>query len=333
VQPVQLLAGLREVAPQAWAVSATRRDPRFEQLGKGPAQADAKNSCPDIFVAFSAADLALLWSLGLPAIPPTGLERLAGEYIDWFTSSLTLPVEEGQEFVRQSGLVLVNWSPALLRRVDYPQIQEIERHFAQIREYIGDDFCGPLRWTPSDWDYEAFQFVLQYGRPKDLADRVRWNAGDVLSVVPEADTPKQSYSDAFATWARQHIDLPDVGIRQRNWEQLQRSQEEELIAPLVERAMTEPDVLARGLWHSLAHTSRVLHSHAAKISLRLTRNVSLQSWQTREILGEPEFRQFITLTDRLLALTKSIRQCPKKKPKLRASSPQQLPVNDSKQWD
>lgn len=313
--PRQLIAGLRTVGRHCWCVTATLSDPHLSEM--------VKNFDSRIFIAFSQADLAAAWSIGIPSIPSTLLEKLGGSRLEQFCKNLNLrrtSVESNFDFAGPRGTpiypVLINWSLAELELKQHSAARVLEHHLLNLQRHLGIDFSDSAVWTPTVEELESIKFRIKYGGPGDVLDALVDSSANCkcfgLSSKPNSGSEPKRYVDAVRDYTVSAAGN-DTLRRQKSWERLQQFQEAELITPLMDQAQEERNPVRRTLLTSLAEVSRVFHPQTMLLSTQLAKTVRDQGPQTTAELPAEEFQQFIMLTDRVLAIAQGVQSCRSKK--------------------
>jgi len=334
VGPHQLVAGLKSVGQHNWCVMATLIDLRMSEM--------FENFDSRIFVAFSQADLAAAWSIGIPAIPSMMLDNLGGTLLEHFCKSLKLRRSSTEfNFDVASPVatpiypVLINWSLAELELKEHPAARAVEQHLVNLQRHLGIDFSDSAVWTPSAEELESIKFRVKHGAPSDVVLEALIDSSSNcecfgLSPSKKARLEPQRYVDAVRDFTACAAGS-DTLRRQKAWDRVLQLQESELITPLMNQAEEEQDALRRTLLTSLAEMSRMFHSQTMLLSAQLAKNVrDLGAKATAELPGE-EFRQFVALSDRILAMAQGAQSCRSKKTK--SNKVRKVPPTTSKPSD
>ncbi|MCE9607612.1 MAG: hypothetical protein K8U03_22220 [Planctomycetia bacterium] len=314
----QLVAGMQAIGRHQGSVAAALDDPRMAEI--------RENVDSQIFVAFSQADLAVAWSIGLPAIPSTGLENLGGKALDVMCQALKLR-RSSDEFDTDrapSGLtmtsypVLINWSLAELAPKDYANAREVERHFLGLHRHLGVDLRGGAIWTPTAQEIETIKFRITFGQPSDVLDAIvdssaaspTFGAASKASACPEP----RGYLEALREWTACAAS-EDNSRRKRAWDRVLRFQESELITPLLEQAHKESELLPQMLLTALSGVSRMFHPQATLMSVKFAKTIRDNGLKASTQLPTEDFRQFVALADHMIAMAEGVHLCRGKKPK------------------
>lgn len=317
VGPHQLVAGLKAVGQHNWCVMATLIDLRMSEM--------FENFDSRIFVAFSQADLAAAWSIGIPAIPSMMLDNLGGTLLDHFCKSLKLRrASTAFNFDVASPVatpiypVLINWSLAELELKEHPAARAVEQHLVNLQRHLGIDFSDSAVWTPSAEELESIKFRVKHGARDDVLEALIDSSSNCecfgLSPSKKARLEPQRYVDAVRDFTACAAGS-DTLRRQKSWDRVLQLQESELIAPLMNQAEEEQNALRRTLLTSLAEMSRMFHPQTMLLSAQLAKNVRDQGAKATAELPAEEFRQLVALSDRILAMAQGAQSCRSKKAK------------------
>lgn len=316
VGPHQLVAGLRAIGSHQWCVASALHDPRLVDL--------LPNVDSQMFVAYSQVDLAIAWSVGLPAIPATNLESIGNVALDVICKKLNLrrASDDFNPETPQKGRdpasypVLINWSLAELAPTEYPEARLAEGHFLELQRHLGVDLADGAIWTPTAADLETLKFRIKFGQLSDVMEALIASSAEAATfgALPPAEPgmePKR-YFDALQDWiACSNGD--DKTRCQKAWDRLQRFQDSELVIPLLDQASRESEPLPRILLTSLAEVARVFHPQALLTSVKFTKAVRDQGLKASSQLPTEQFQQVISLTDRMIAIAEGVQACRSKK--------------------
>lgn len=313
----QLVAGMQVIGSHQSCAVTVLNDPRLAEL--------LPNIDSQLFVTFSQTDLAIAWSLGLPAIPATGLEELGGKSLDVFCRALKLRRSSDESdtdnpggLVMASYPVLMNWSLTELEPKDYAAARLVENHFLSLQRHLGLDLSDGAVWTPPAEEIEKIKFRIKFGKPSDVVDAIVAGSAESASfgsVLKASGGPEpRGYPEALRDWMA-HAASEDNSRRQRAWDRLQRFQESELFTPLSEQAQKESELLPQMLLTALGGVSRMFHPQAALMSAKFAKTVRDHGVKAATQLPAEDFRQFVALVDRLIAMAEGVQLCRGKKPK------------------
>ncbi len=265
-----------------------------------------------LFLAESAADVAILRSFGLPAAPSHEVERLGGKRLEKFCAKMGLPLigrlENGSDAAPPKSrrkreqptgpripwsLILVNWRPSQLNLDDVPAMLEIRSHLLALAERLGiplDDFAI---WKPSVVWLAGLRHALECGDPALVRELARGGFEDdcvMLDRWPliEPQEPRTFLEAISATHPPK--DQFDRGTASPDRHLIERLLHRDVIEPMLkpEDEMTGP--LERNLRVALAELSRVFH---------------LSPWQSAD--GSVALRERLAYAKQILAITKELR--------------------------
>jgi hypothetical protein len=226
-----------------------------------------------LLIAMSPADMAALWTLGMPATSAEWLKDIGGKPLDSLCKALGLsrtPAADGrilgtaasvfsaQDQMKQDGipLVLANWSPSTLDRMPIPAVAEIVEHFRKLYAFLGlavDDFGV---WNPSPEDVECFKFCIRFGDPGELSnvflERFEASCESIIETAGGVQQAPATVAEAAATWLSALASRTDEHRRKVAWDNVKKLQEIELVEPLLKLGREAPDPVRRSLINTLA---------------------------------------------------------------------------------
>ncbi len=262
-----------------------------------------------LFLAESAADVAILRSFGLPAAPSHEVERLGGKRLERFCAKMGLPLigrlENGSDAAPPKSrrkreqptgpripwsLILVNWRPSQLNLDDVPAMLEIRSHLLALAERLGiplDDFAI---WKPSVVWLARLRHALECGDPALVREVARGGFEDdcvMLDRWPliEPQEPRTLVEAVSAMLAPQ-----DQFDRRTAPPDIERILDRDLFGPMLHGMEEITDAFERNLRATLVGVSRVF--------LRGT-------WQPAN--GSMTLRECVAAARQIRALTKDLR--------------------------
>ena len=303
-QPFDLLAGCAGTIRSAWPLFTALDDHRLQDLFMG--------LYGHLLAVCSLEEMALFWSLGLPAVPAAGLDRISGQHVGAFCQALCLPRRGDQS--RSDGdpqsLVLVDWRPLQLQMDIDARIEPAEKHLARLHSHLGiplDDFRV---WRPTETEIELLQFRAQHGDRHDLQDAIIRSLKESSRPLIERLDPRtsgpQSYGAAVRDWISVQHGFVDSSHQQQAWNRIQELQEAQVIQPLMARAQEISDPLQQSRLLALADVNRLIHNQVLLMSAKFTRSAQFDGPLNH---GKDEFQQVMALADRVVALTEGRRVC------------------------
>jgi hypothetical protein len=185
-------------------------------------------------------DVAVLLSLGIPAVPGTGLDCLGGQTLEAFCECFNLkrrgangkfattPAETDDHNI---GLVLVAWSPSTLSKSPPRAYHDVISHLERIEKHLGVNFDDVGNWELSPAQQEQFQFCLNYGAQADVQKVLRESFADLGSITWPGKSEAQSRLEPgdLATALREFFRPGVAGEygdrRKEAWNEVQRHME------------------------------------------------------------------------------------------------------------
>ncbi len=291
--------------------------------------ADGDRRC---YIAFSMADVAILWSMGRPAALPSGLDQIVGRHIDDFcrwmgvprrgTDAVENPLSQWPmvmtETPNQRSLVLVGCSLEAFDRQEPSPVQSIKKQFQEFQKNLYLRFDGLEIWAPTPEEMDRIQFCVGQVSHADVeiafADSVDESCRDLTAppFVPQ-ETPN-SFGDALNRWQDLQGSPANSHAAKDAWDLVEQLLERDIVGPLRRQAAESADAIDRNRLEVLADISRILHPQGIMLAERLAdaiRNKGIRA----AALPHEEFRQLIALVDRTIKLNKEGRSSlrPKKK--------------------
>jgi hypothetical protein len=265
-----------------------------------------------LFLAQSAANVAIFRSLGWPAVPSHAVEHLGGKGLELFCTKMGLPLigcqasdaatappNSGRKRGQATGpriprsLILVNWQPSQLTLADDPKMLEIRNHLLALAERLGiplDDFAI---WKPSVAWLARLRHALECGDPALVRAVVLAGFEDdcvMLDRWPliEPQEPRTLVEAVSALHAPQ--DRLDRRTAPQDRQLLERLLHRDLIESILKPDDETTGPLERNLRVTLAELSRVFH---------------LGAWQPA--VGSVALRERLAAAKQILAITKELR--------------------------
>ncbi len=254
--PYDLVAGMQSVAPAGLSFVAPLRDHRSAGLLMA-----AENSA---FVVFNMADLAVLWSLGVFALPAMDCTTLTRPQYLLMCRELRL----GESFMQPLKLCISHWSPSEWTNVDLPEARQMTHEFHTLLSQLGHDDCQVFVTKPPLDKLPALRSQLKFLRPSQISSNVLEMLDESRSPYPPSrstETLAESYAAAVRLYLDALVDTrtmhPDGKDRHcaKLRERLLQLTELDLVNPLQERASRTPDLLQRNQLVALAGVARQFH--------------------------------------------------------------------------
>lgn len=282
----------------------------------------------DLFVVFSPLELAVFWSLGLPAIPGNDIPALGGPMFNEFFARLGQPrwptaqpmlgvaPKTESEQMEPIALVLVDWNIISLEPTEVGPALEAREYLLKLRTHLGIDVDDFRLWKPQPPEIERMSFCLKMGLAQDLLAAITEsveNSCQPLVCPPESQpSPPLDYGNAVRQWRTGDEDKKDMFQMSQAWDQVRRSLNAELFEPLSQRARATPDPIERNAYYLLAQMSELANSQALLLAAKLNKSTREQGATAPASLPEEAFRQLLALTDRIRAVSQELQPWRKK---------------------
>ena len=314
--------------PGQWPFAAVRDDFQMQSLHE---LVDG-----ELYIAATLADVAVLWSVGLPAVTATGIGTLEGELLELFYAALYVPSagasggadtaansDEGKHPTRTdpATLFFVDWSPADFCLDPRPEIGAAAH---RVVELYNDELPFKVKlaleestiWKPSSADLVELRHSLAVGPPEKV--------GDALDVIldhsrrplleprnmPESpEAPNRGYLELHAEWNTARRKQADHKDLQQAWDLLRDAHEREVVMPLMQHALQSDDLLYRQLGLSLAEVVRMTHPQALATATNYGSDIGAAKGKTALLLPPEQFRQFMTMLDNTRSLIRELQKC------------------------
>jgi hypothetical protein len=268
-------------------------------------------------------DLAILWSLQIPAVPYKGLQFMPGQALVSFRKLMCMELgstEGASPFADCARvLVLFDWSISRMEPFANQLAEEIWQYWRNLQKHLDlavDEFEW-LRPTVAelsrmhfivkhrDWDqirdtifdgpYENAQSLQfdpsqKHCLPGSLADALRKWRRTVLAGASDETSRKVAWNDVRSIYDRQHIDL------------------------LLDRASKSSDPAEQSMVLALAELSRLLFPQMVHLTEKVSQAVGEKRTGSSNPVPKEEYQQVLAGIDRILALQQGIQACRAKKP-------------------
>lgn len=323
-KPFQLVVGLKGVCRSTLLLGDVFGDYYFRHL------LDSSDS--PVLMAFTMPDLALLWSVGIPAVPATMIG-------DWTRGNLTAlcellgisrygepescqaspycgdaPKPGGDNAPRDQGvplpLVLVDWSPAELKLVVRPQVAALRAHLAQLQTHLGIDLEDFRVWRPTDALIDKLRVIAAYGDASYVQQAMLASLGnDVEPLVPEpppAPLPPRSYSARVSEWMTAGPQTAERGDMREEFDGLVQDGEAAFIAPLYAAAESARGPVERILYVQLANLFRIAHAAGLQVAAQYGRLRVVPAGLAPSTDVRNDIRHYLQVANQILALSQEI---------------------------
>lgn len=279
-------------------------------------QGEIANASNQLCVAFSLPDVGALLSVGIPAAMAAGLDRMGHESLMEFCrgfgfqrSGMPAPESAPQ-------LMLVGWSPASLDRSPPPGLTAVFDHLRKVHEYFGFGLEEIYVWRPTETDIEGVKFCIEHGTKKEIHQALLLSMEKSVEApfMPPQPVPKEKKpapADFFTALAQVHEARrrsSSGDIPREFWQHLEQRLDHDLIAPILQQAMTE-EPMRRNLLTAFADFSRLLHAQAFLVYEKLSRAAGGGDKTASGPLPQTDFQHLWALSDRFLLLARECHQC------------------------
>ena len=326
-KPFCLLSEGRCLAARQWPLSAIAEDYRTlafqRQLGR------------QLLVAGSMADVAVLWSLGVPAAPATGLSTLSRGQIDVFCKLMGIPryssilrkADANTGGNRQKSaitLILVGWSPALLDIGQPAEIKDVRDHLKKLHTNLGIALDDVLVWTPDEAALTRMRTCLDVGTPRDVEaaviDSLEANSTPLVETKVRRAV-RLGYADALSKWMAVQAGPVDRRKRQQAWDDLQQQYHLEMIEPLLREAEKSDDLNRRTLGIAQATVLSALHKQGVLLNTKYDNAARNDGGKGSVVLPSDDLKQLLSTAERLRSVTHERQVCARTQQRPAESAP------------
>jgi hypothetical protein len=329
-QPVsQLFAGMRRLGSGGGQLGLPLSDFR------APRERHRLDHKHHLFVAFSMADLACLWSLGLPALPArslatakaSALRELAvrwqkvgaksvssGDGIEDERVGEGLLTGSSEASEASIALVLVDVNLSLLNANHPPLLEDVEKHLQRMSECCDVNLADVSVWHPPARDLGDLEWTLLYGSKEDAAHLIlesvdmharRLGHASSASATAAIAEVLPSYAQAMREVYQAQQQSLDKRQLERRRQRLLDAYHREIVEPLLQQARDEKDPIRKADLHALALACRDLHRYQWPPEDNVYRADC-----TAAQLAPAAAAEILRLERQITTLIERIRQCP-----------------------
>lgn len=313
--PFQLIVDLQCVHSKSWAFAAA-----FVDYRTAPMIEAAEDR---VAVAFSMADLAILRSLKVPAVPAGGLHFLPGRSLEHFSRLVGLDRKPPAgpnplRSVEPPALVLFDWSVANLAPTDSTEADRIWNYWRELHGNLGLEIDEYRRLLPTAAELSKVRFLVKHegwDRLREALFEGPYENSPSLCDDPsrERRTPG-SLSEAMQMWRRTVSLSSDFLARRLAWNDVRDFHDRQIVDPLAQEALATADPIQRSMLSALADLSRLLHPQLAQMTEKASQAVGEKGAGAGNLVPKEDFQQLMAGLDRVLALQQGIQACRLKKP-------------------
>ena len=233
------------------------------------------------------ADTAILWRLGVPAVPLAGLHKLDSAGLAMAKRSLRrlrprMPEEDESSHL---SLVLVNCSLENWQFEDEPDIEPVGQLLRRIHDDLGLEIHTRV-WQPSQRAMDQYATALHFQNCDTLRQAILGGfdreAELLVSRTNPCYEPREelpAYTDSLNAWIESNS--VDRLTQESILAKLQQRSEQQFILPLIRQAEAHADPMTAALMLGLSHVSRSLEDISIKLCAPLqrgdSRSLQLQS--------------------------------------------------------
>lgn len=330
-KPTALIAQLKNVGKNTWAVRAALQDYRQSSL---LAAADEQ-----VVVAYSMPDAAILRSLGFVAVPGGSWNRLTRQQLDFLCQKLritspapqpntfgaagmgpekTAPTKTAPTKKGPLSLILANWSLAAFAATDIGAATTSWSHLQELNRNLELAFDTFELWKPSAQHLQQLGYQLQYQDFKQVrAGLLNCMAEDATAIDADFRVKRptaRTITEALRVWQRAERNAMNPVGRQKAYEQFCELIDRQRFDPLIEEALRAQNPLERNAELALAETSRLLQPQVQLLTEKIRRSIGEKGARAGSILTKEEWEPVLQLTDRLIALMEGVHACRRHKP-------------------
>lgn len=309
--PFQLIVDLKCVHSKNWAFAAALVDYRTAPMIEAAEDRVA--------VVFSMADLAILRSLKVPAVPAGRLHFMPGPSLANFSKLVGLDRMPSAgpnplRSVEPPALVLIDWSVANLAPTDSTEADRIWNYWRELHGNLGWEMDEYRRLRPTAAELSKVRFLVQH----EGWDRLR----EALFEGPYENSPSLcddpsrerrmpgSLSEAIQIWRRTGS---DVLARKLAWNDVRDFHDRQIVDPLAQEALATADPIQRSMLSALADLNRLLHPQILQLTEQASQAAGAKAG-AGNLVPKEDFQQLMAGLDRALALQQGIQACRLKKP-------------------
>ena len=284
-----------------------------------------------LLIASTIADVAILSTLKLAAVPAVGLRNFSRKSVSAFCRALRRPRhcepsrrfnsdaaygDDGAKKTLPIPLVLVGWDPSRLDFELPDNIQVLEQHLRGLDWNLGIDLDDVLIWKPTAGDVDRVRYCLAMGNGRDVRRAVlaslEYNCEPLIRTSNVPQGPDPPYGHRLAEWVALQWEPNERTRRQQAWQRLQAAWERDVIQPLVRQAQEYADPADRALGIALADVSRIMHPQALLLATNYGNAIGNDGVRAKTLLPAEELKQTLALADRIRAIAEELRRCQRK---------------------
>lgn len=264
-------------------------------------------------VPSSMSDMAILWSIDIPAVPVTGLVDISKRMLRKFCRRFGLRrAGEPTPSIDPPQLVFVGWNISRLELQPPPDLKKLTAHFRQIERSLQVSMDDEMyAWKPHQEEVKRVRFCLKHGDKEDVKGAILNSlTNSTCSLTWRAGTPQPT--DLASALARLIEELHSTPIDndrvRRAFSSALALVKDDCIVPLLKEADETSDAMERNLHLAAATTGHMLHSQGiALITKALMERQNLSPGRFAA-LPQKELSQQISLVNSWIKLNGAIQE-------------------------
>lgn len=322
-KPIGLIAQMSVLGHATWALCWAFQNHRQNEL--------IAASGNQVVVAYSMADLAILQSIGIAAVPGGKWANLTKGQLYYLYQKVRSNSQRSQQNTYGASadtellsLILANWSLAAFDITDIESATTSWSHLMKLNRHLKLSFEDFGIWKPTKKHLEQLAYRLKYQNVDHVCDGLLNVMEQDSSTIEQASFPKpspaQTISEAYRAWQKAERNSMNPNGSQKAFEQLCEMHDRQRIDPLVEEAMQASDPLERNAELALAEVSRLLQPIVLLLTEKIRRSIGEKGTRVGSVVSKEEMASVLAQTDRLIALTKGVQEWRQNKPTKKALS-------------
>jgi hypothetical protein len=232
-----------------------------------------------------------------------GVEAEEGAVVKGSISTTDAPAPLPSEPVN---FVLVNWTPARLRRMGPEQLDGVRSHLRDLENYLGLQLDNIFVWTPMQTDVERITFCVARhscdGVRRAILESMDGRLVPVTATEEDLNLPKD-----LPTVIRQLREAARSGnrrLQKRLWAEYQVQLDHELAEPLLRHALERIDPVERSRLFAIAGINNLVHPAAEMFLANFSARVAKHGIRNTDAVTAKEIEPLLKSYGLLLNLIK-----------------------------
>ena len=217
--------------------------------------------------------------------------------------------------------VFLGWTPLELSSASPPHLPAVVDHFRQLQRFMEVELDEIGLWEVEQETVERLRFIAERRSAAifkqamlDAAENIDVSIGQFGEEATLATGPPEDYATALSRFHESSLAEDGTGWfgpRQRNaaWGDVERLLRQQVIGPLRELALATNDPVERNLLMGFAELSHVFHMQSVVLGEQLNRRVADGEAEHSGKLPADQFKDLMTMTDRLIDMAKVTERC------------------------